>query len=175
MSGGDPYSQFSVPTADFPREPNWGDPDGWGVTQCDASSEGTPPITTAEVWNWHDNVGRGVSRLVDKMRHTATFFDLVQEWYPDKWEEPPSIQFTPTVTFTGREVDTIMGYNGWGHTGAHTNHLDGPGNQKRDMLSAFIWHPENPSGQRWVYVPNMKNYVENVAAHMEAANVANLP
>lgn len=51
--------------------PNWGYPDGWGIMQLDYSGSGT---TTAEkcLWNWKNNVEKGLDILNDKFTATST-------------------------------------------------------------------------------------------------------
>jgi hypothetical protein len=112
------YNQFNSGgngQAHYER-PNLGPPDGWGIAQIDRRSNrviaGTSPpqyhppnhpgltpnqfTTTAEVWDWHQNINAMQAKLVEKkVGFYDRFIGYFRQSYGQQanWTEPPA-QYT---------------------------------------------------------------------------------
>ena len=100
--------------------PNWGYPDGWGIMQVD-SARGSA-ITTAEVYNWKENVKGGVAVFKDKVAATNRFFNAVAKHYPNDPDasNPPSSFIAPGIS---RDLHAKVLYNS--ATGCPTQYANG--------------------------------------------------
>lgn len=151
--------------------PNYGAPDGWGIAQLD-----TPlgvSASTDEVYNWKTNAFKFLQELNEKQTFTTAYFNALKSVYQpqSKWEEPPS-SYTPAGTstsMTAQEASVITLYNGASwlvevangqivYNGPYTSTSHGGSR----YISCWQFSPDNPSGQKWNFVPNSNNYVYKV-------------
>ena len=139
-------------------EPNFGGPDGWGIFQVD-SRRGSA-ITTGEVWNWQTNVAGGIAELQRIRQEVPEYFNAIQRTFPTQWEPPPATYTPPrtTTTLTYLEAAEITLYNGASVVRA----LNDPFGETSKYRSCWRFLENNPSGQRWEFVPNENDYVFRV-------------
>ena len=141
--------------------PNCGLPDGWGIMQID-SKRGSQ-ITTAETYDWRENV-RGGIKVMDKARKEAVaYFNAVKRTFPDKWEEPPShIVLEGTRTrLSYLDACVIQLYNG----ASVVRRLKTTYGTYSHYRSAFTFDEDASSGKRWKFKPNVNKYVYKVVSH----------
>lgn len=103
------YNQFNSngATAELP---NWGDPHGWGIAQIDKGRNGD---TTAEVYDWHENVAAMRAKLNEASNNAMRFIGYYSSAYSSlpNWAEPPSTNINgQTVSAQMWSILTL--YNG---------------------------------------------------------------
>ena len=149
-SGNRVYNQFN-PSGSKAELPNWGTPYGWGLAQIDKGEDGD---TTAEVYNWHENISsmneKLQSALSDYNRFVGYYRDLYANDPTTQWCEPDDVK----TTIDGYEVSAKMWsvltfYNGAG------------GCPRRYLAGAWRLVPLefNPATTNWVLHVNSQNYV----------------
>ncbi len=142
-------------------QPNCGLPDGWGIMQID-SKRGSQ-ITTAETYDWRENVLGGI-KVMDKARKEAiAYFNAVKRTFPDKWEEPPSyIVLDGTHTkLSYLDACVIQLYNG----ASVVRRLKTTYGTYSHYRSAFAFDENASRGKRWKFKPNVNKYVYKVVSH----------
>ncbi len=134
---------------------------GWGIYQLSI-----PAPTVDEVWSWRSNVSAGLQRLSGKESDAQSYFNAVQRTYPAEWESPPS-SYTPpscTTSLTALEAATLQMFN----RAAVVETLMTPYGTYTEYGSCWRFIPNNPSGQRWEFVPNVRDYVKKVILKHES-------
>lgn len=162
---GDPtraYNQFN-PHNPLMELPNLGDPDGWGICQIDRSGNQQEPhhATTAEVYDWHANVGS----MNAKLREAKGTYNRLVEAFASTYEgQPGSGWIAPdqcSVVCEGRTLSlkewaVLTYYNGGG--GCPTQKVNGV---KFYMAIEFVPATRN-SEARWDVHHNSNRYVPAV-------------
>lgn len=152
------FNQFNT-DGGSKEKPNFGAPDGWGMFQRDPSHGGVQP-TTKEVYSWHENTTAVLAEFEKKRQEAQRYFDAVKRTFPTKWEEPPA-SYTETGTTTATtamEAAIITMYNGASVVWSLKNQFG----TYDDYASCWEFRENNPSGSRWHYKVNPKNYLYKV-------------
>ena len=159
-SGAFVFNQFNV-RGQYKHLPNWGKPDGWGITQIDRSkSKGV--TTTEEVYNWRTNILNGSSILSEKLATHKDMLAKIKRSYPDKWVEPPAtILFSNSMWSTEQLAVTVL-YNGAAgvtETAVITNN-----NSKLwgKIKSPLVFNEKASPANRWSFCDNRTNYAFKV-------------
>ena len=145
------YNQFNA-AGTQKEKPNWGTPHGWGIAQIDKGRNGD---STAEVYDWHENVASMNATLISKRNR----YNEIIRWYraayqndaSTHWTEPNNVTTNVNGTvISGRQWAIMTLYNGSGgthpvpfaeHSGESTPiHFD-------------------PATTNWVLYTNSNNYV----------------
>lgn len=143
-----------------PKEGN-----GWGIFQRDPTGNGQPPLTIAQVWNWHENVLSGIEELkVKEQKFAEPYFNALRAIYQPqgKWEEPPSHWVHPktSTAMTALEVATIQCYNGGTWLVVTSDNkivYDGKSFKRKRkpnehyFLSCWHFLPDAPHGNKWSF------------------------
>ena len=149
-SGSRLYNQFN-PTGTKAELPNWGSPYGWGIAQIDKGLDGD---TTAEVYNWHENISSMNEKLKSALNTYNRFVGYYRELYANdtstKWTEPDDV----IAIVDGYEVSAKMWsvltfYNGAG------------GCPRRYLAGAWRLVPLefDPATTNWILYANSQDYV----------------
>ena len=98
--------------------PNYGGPDGWGISQLDLSRSGTSAATPL-LWDWQSSAAAGISVLQSKVGNHNNFMQALRNCYGASLCDPRNHPVTKTwtangqsVTFTLEHSDIIKRYNG---------------------------------------------------------------
>lgn len=163
------YNHFNS-GADGPdhlERPKWHEPDGWGISQLDEPLGVS--ASTLEVYNWRKNIDKMYVELQDKKNIAISYLNFIQSKYPSKWENIPnsanSISNFPSVAtnMTSLDASVVQLYNGAGvRIFVDNNGNIVSGKTKHAYASCWRFIPNNPSGQRWQFVPNQNNYVYKI-------------
>jgi len=107
------YNQFNTQNT-IEGTLNRGFPNGWGIAQIDRPIAGAG-VTTAEAWDWHENVVAMNDKLIEK-RDTfyARFIGYFRDAYGEQenWTEPPAAHTFGQTTLSAQEWGVIVLYNG---------------------------------------------------------------
>ncbi len=151
------YNQFNV-LGEQKEKPNRGAPDGWGVAQIDRSGSGGF-TTTAETYDWHENIQSMTGILRDKeaiyRTHISRYRTAYQNDPATRWFEPDSVTTNVNgVVVTAKEWGVMNLYNGA---------------DRRCLVTvageAFRSHVHfDPVKTNWILRTNRNRYVERVTA-----------
>jgi hypothetical protein len=149
------YNEFN--TGALAELPNFGAPDGWGISQIEGAN-------TAQVYDWSANVQAALAILQSKNAAQQRFFDAVARTFPNDADAPhPPASFTPpgtSTSMTALEAGATTLYNGAG--GCPTETLLDQNNQMVTFQNPWHFTPTVPSAQKWSYTPNSNNYLFRV-------------
>lgn len=149
------YNQFNPDENRYKELPNWGTPYGWGIGQIDKGIDGT---TTAEVYDWHENVA-SMNRVLRSKRNR---YEEVVGWFRAAYQNDPAVNWsepdnvTTNVSghvFTAKEWTIITLYNGAGGT----PYLSAIGHPRERSPIHF-----DPRTSSWKLYTNDKNYAPMV-------------
>lgn len=145
------YNQFNAAGAQK-EKPNWGTPHGWGIAQIDKGRNGD---TTAEVYNWHENVAAMNATLIAKRRRYNEIIGFYRAAYQNdpstQWIEPDNVITNVNGTvISGRQWAIMTLYNGAG--GTHPLPFAG----QEDYSTPIHF---DPATTNWVLYTNSRNYV----------------
>ena len=161
-SGSRVYNQFNA-HGDKKELPNFGPPAGWGIAQIDKGPNGD---STAEVYDWHENVASMNEKLRNALATHKRFVGYFKNLYADdpstRWFEPDDV----VANVNGCAVSATMWsvltfYNG--ADGCPKLELEG---RERKIPIEFV-----PSSTNWVFHANSNNYVHKVTADRDQAEM----
>lgn len=135
---------------------------GWGIYQLT-----NPAPSRDQVWSWTANVTSGIALMNSNLAEAPSYFAAVQRKYPNKYEAPPTT-YTPPGTTTALsyiQAAAIQMFNGSSVVELLPNPTPPGGNSH--FRSCWRFHPGNPSGERWEFVPNRNDYVEKIIQEHE--------
>jgi hypothetical protein len=133
---------------------------GWGIFQITL-----PAPTHTELWNWKKNIDKGKEIIDHKKKLAQSYFDAVKRTFPDKYEPPPT--YTPkghTTKLSALDAASIQLFNGASVQEA----LKSQYGSNSIFISCWKFHPNNPSGQRWKFIPNRNEYVTRIISTYES-------
>ncbi|MBR4172644.1 MAG: hypothetical protein IKR48_13415, partial [Kiritimatiellae bacterium] len=148
------YNQFNAQETGLKELPNWGSPHGWGIAQIDKGENGD---STAEVYDWHENVASMRAKLIYAIGRTDAFLGYYRSAYSNtsNWSEPPSTNINGYVILP-RTWSILTIYND----------VDGIPAQTTPYHSGKFHSPLQfiPSEGRWIFHTNSinPNYVKQV-------------
>lgn len=153
------FNQFN-PSGGNIEQPDYGAPNGWGIAQLDKPLG--KMASTKEVYNWKANVEKFYAELAEKTGDQNRYFDAVQRTYGARsdYEPPPAVAPGIAVDMTPLEAGVITLYNGVG--ACPVVRLKGPSGKKQTFKNPWEYLPNGPVGHKWVYHPNVKNYLNKV-------------
>ena len=165
-SGSRVYNQFnpSGNKAELPNKTDGTNNWGWGIAQIDRGKNGD---TTAEVYDWHENVVAMNAILLDKRRRYNEILQMYRTAYQTdtstQWFEPDNVTTNVNGTIISARQWSIMTlYNGAG--GTHP--LPFPGQENYRTPIHF-----DPVTTNWVLFTNSKDYVPVVFGDANATEV----
>lgn len=140
------YNQFNSQNA-ISGTLNFGDPNGWGISQIDRELN-NPGVTTAEVWNWHNNITAYNQKLIDKQGDYNRFIGYFRDAYGTRtnWVEPPTAHQFGQTTLSAHDWGVIVLYNGVG--GVPRTKIPG---RKNRIRSPWVFNPNNGT---WIFHDN---------------------
>ena len=151
------YNQFnpSGTKAELPNKTDGTNSWGWGIAQIDKQRNGD---TTAEVYDWHENVASMNAALISKRQRYNEIIRLYRTAYQNdastQWIEPDNVTTNVNGTvISGRQWAIMTLYNGAG--GTHSLPFEGHTNEKTPIHF-------DPVTTNWVLYTNSKNYVPAV-------------
>ena len=143
------------------RTPNRSsDKKGWGIYQL------TKPVPSRDqVWSWKANVAGGKALMNSNLAEAPAYFQAVRRKYPNQYESPPSTYTPPgtTTALTYLQAAAIQMFNG----ASVREDLPNPTGGVSEYRSCWKFYPNNPSGQRWQFVPNQNDYVKKIVKEYE--------
>lgn len=100
------YNQFNSRegTGDYLGKPNYGSPDGWGISQIDYSASGST-ASTEEVYNWRTNIASMQTILAEKRNTFLRIKARVLEYWAS---QGIPVEFPEVYEFKGHSVSTEM-------------------------------------------------------------------
>ena len=159
-SGNRVYNQFNPSENQYKEKPTWGYPYGWGMAQIDKGENGD---TTAEVYDWHENITAMNVVLRSKRADAIRFLGYYSSAYSNlpNWTDPPSTNINGHVV-SAEMWSTITLYNG-----AHGIPGQTTPTHNSEFSSPLQFIPV--SGQ-WIFHSNTinPNYVRDVFTDSEA-------
>ena len=165
-SGSRVYNQFnpSNPLIELPNKTNGANRWGWGISQIDKGEDGD---STAEVYDWHENVASMNATLRDKKRDYNRFIGYYREAYANnpatQWIEPDNV----TTNIDGYEVSAAM----WGILTLY-NGAQGILPQTAGRHRGFQCPLEFcPLTTNWVFHANVRDYVSLVLGERTESEV----
>jgi len=138
------------------------DNNGWGIYQL------TKPVPSQDqVWSWKANVAGGKTLMNSNLAEAPAYFQAIQRKYPNQYEPPPATYAPPgtTTALTYIQTAAIQMFNGSSVVKELPNPTP-PGGDS-DYRSCWKFYPNNPSGQRWEFVPNQNDYVKKIVEEYE--------
>lgn len=108
------YNQFNT-QGGIEGTLNFGGPNGWGVCQIDRKRlPDDIGVSTAEVWNWHQNVAAMQAKLVEKQATYRQFIGYFRSSYGNQanWSEPPAAHIEGATTLPAEAWGVMVLYNG---------------------------------------------------------------
>jgi len=146
------YNQFNAANNQYKELPNWGTPYGWGIAQIDKGRNGD---STAEVYNWHANVGAMNATLRDKRARFDVIIGMYRAAYQNdastQWFEPDNVTTNVNgILISARQWSIMTLYNG----AQGTHPLPFPGQENYSTPIHF-----DPVATNWVLYTNSKDYV----------------
>ena len=171
-SGNRVYNQFN-PSGNKKELPNLGAPNGWGMCQIDRSGNDSQVAinytTTAETYNWHENVLTMNAVLREKKGTCNKFVGHYRNIYGDhpSWVEPENY----TRTIQGHVVSAktwacLVLYNGVDSRIPSKN----VGGHKFQSPIEFVAGTSSGTGQ-WIFHDNAKAYGNAVMAEQSQSSV----
>ena len=144
------YNQFNT-QATIEGTLNWGTPNGWGVAQIDRPIN-NPGVTTAEVWNWRQNIEAMQGKLVEKQTVYTRFIGYFRDSYGNQanWSEPPAAHTIGNTTLSAEAWGVMVLYNGSGGVP-----FSFPPSRPQGFQSPWIF---NPTTGAWTFHDNLNNY-----------------
>lgn len=144
------YNQFNAGVTN--GTPFYGAPNGWGMCQIDRPV-GNPGVTTAEVWNWHTNVGAMNAKLLEKQTVYNRFIGYFRDSYGSNanWSEPPAAHTIGATTLPAEAWGVMVLYNG---ADAGVPQSEVPTHEGR-FRSPWAFNPNNGT---WTFHDNSQNY-----------------
>ena len=151
-AGGRVYNQFNPSENQYREKPNWGPDHGWGIAQIDKGRNGD---TTAEVYNWHENVASMNATLIDKRNR----YNEIIRWYRAAYQNDPSTHWIEPdnvttnvngIVISGRQWAIMTLYNGAGGT------YPVPFSEHSNESTPIHF---DPATTNWVLYTNSNNYV----------------
>lgn len=107
---------------DLANTPNFGPPDGWGISQIDRSFNNecaTNSVSTSQIWNWKENINLGYSILNVKLGIVMPRLRQIEAYWQNQtgvtWSEPSppfDIGGVQVNNLTAEDICTIQAYNG---------------------------------------------------------------
>ena len=159
------YNQFNTQNT-IEGTLNFGGPNGWGIAQIDRPVGGAG-VTTAEAWNWHQNVAAMDAKFVEKRdvfysRFIGYFRDAYGE--NENWSEPPTTHTIGATTLSAQEWGVIVFYNGIAGVPVSTTPL-----RQIGFFSPWIFNPTNGA---WTFHDNTNpvngnHYAEEIRHELE--------
>ncbi|MBP5320611.1 MAG: hypothetical protein J6334_06455 [Kiritimatiellae bacterium] len=145
------YNQFNAVGAEK-EKPNWGTPHGWGIAQIDKGRNGD---STAEVYDWHENVVSMNAILRSKRARYNEIIGMYRNAYQNdastQWIEPDNVTTNVNGTvMSGRQWAIMTLYNG--AAGTHPLPFVGHSGEKTPIHF-------DPVTTNWVLYTNSNNYV----------------
>lgn len=136
------------------------DKKGWGIYQLT-----NPAPSRDQVWSWKANVAAGKALINSNLAEAPAYFQAVQRKYPNQYEPPPATYTPPgtTTSLTYLQAAAIQMFNG----SSVVENLPTPSGGISEYRSCWKLHPNNPSGQRWQFVPNQNDYVKKIVEEYE--------
>ena len=156
------YNQFN-PSGNKAELPNFGAPHGWGMAQIDKGRNGD---STAEVYDWHENVASMNAILRNKHAAAIRFLGYYSSAYANhpNWSEPPATNINGHIV-SAEMWSTMTLYNGakdivWQETPTSPSRFRSP--------VQF-----DPSNGQWIFHHNSRNtnYVRDVLSDSETQEV----
>ena len=180
-------SQFNgVSSRQYAAEPNWGYPNGWGITQLDPPGEaGNANEVRQRRWNWKENIAEGLSRYHDKYTDFACKWQTILEANYSHANGGASIPY-PTVNqvqkaigltnynYMDNDVNTLVKiYHIQAYNGVTTNHsirnitgrilTDCRGNTiMLDQRIYTCWDYQPDMNNTLKFHPNSQNYIQKI-------------
>ena len=145
------YNQFNT-QGGIEGTLNFGGPNGWGVCQIDrTAAEGG--VSTAEVWNWHQNVAAMQAKLVEKQTTYRRFIGYFRDSYGTQanWSEPPAAHTEGAVTLPAEAWGVMVLYNG-ADGGVP---VSAPPSRPQGFRSPWIFNPQTGV---WSFHDNSQDY-----------------
>ncbi len=159
-SGNRVYNQFNPSGAkkELPNKTDGENTWGWGMCQIDKKEN--PGCTTAEVYDWHENVTAMNTTLIEKRRRYNEIIELYRTAYQHdpstRWFEPDGVTTNVNGTVMSARQWAIMTlYNGTG--GTHEIPFSGQENYHTPIHF-------DPVTTNWVLFTNNQNYVPKVVS-----------
>lgn len=145
------FNQFNT-HASIEGTLNFGEPNGWGVCQIDRPF-GAPGVSTAEAWDWHENVDAMLGKLDEKR---IDFYERFIGYFRDSygtqtnWTEPPGQYTIGATTLPAEAWGVMVLYNG-----AAGVPRSAPPSRPQGFHSPWIFDPQ--TGE-WTFHDNVNNY-----------------
>ncbi len=157
------YNQFNPGPADYAEKLNLGRPDGWGICQIDRSGYGGT-TTTAEAWNWKENILAGRDVFLATVGYQTTFINRFRRQYgtDPNWVEPDSayVHVPETgIALPAAKWGGIVLYNGT--NGVPPSTADG-----HKFVSPWTFTPANG----WHLWDNENSYAREISIEMHGGN-----
>lgn len=145
------FNQFNT-QAGIEGTLNFGQPNGWGLCQIDRPM-GNPGVTTAEVWNWHQNVAAMQEKLVEKQSTYRRFIGYFRDSYGHQanWSEPPAQHTIGQTTLPAEAWGVMVLYNG-ADGGVP---VSSPPSRPQGFRSPWKFNPQTGA---WSFHDNSQNY-----------------
>jgi len=155
---------------------------GWGIFQDDEGSLDNPTnknyVTTASVFNWRENVRRGVTKLENKLADHNRFMGYFKQTYEEDGKEEVVPPLMVDRKIGGMDMPTEMFGVLVLYNGANTNSIPRSmvwkGKYEPDGITPkpeAIYSPVtfNKDGIReWTYWDNRNKYAELIALEMQS-------
>lgn len=152
------YNQFNSREGDgdYLGKPNYGSPDGWGISQIDGKGQGRV-ITTAEVYNWKVNVASMLPVLRSKKGGEFNLRkNAAKSFYGSAWIDLPETYQLNGYVINVVDLTTIVLYNGAGGCPSYGDY-------------SFPWKIENGT---WVFKDNKNGYGAEVCKILSAGTMS---
>ncbi|MCR5183710.1 MAG: hypothetical protein K6B46_03315 [Opitutales bacterium] len=152
------YNQFNSREGNnnYLGKPNYGSPDGWGISQIDGRGQGRT-ITTAEVYNWQVNIASMLPVLRSKKGEEFSLRkNAAKSFYGNAWIEMPETYELNGYVINVIDLTTIVLYNGAGGCPLYGSY-------------GFPWKIENGV---WVFKDNQTGYGAKVCKILSAGTTA---
>jgi hypothetical protein len=142
------YNQFNSQNA-ISGTLNFGGPNGWGMAQIDRSRQ-EGGVTTAEVWNWNENIRAYNRKLLEKLAVYNRFIGYFRTAYGTRanWSEPPGNHRYIQTTLPAQDWGVLVLYNGT--QGVPKTRIPGRTNRVR---SPWVF---NPTTGVWTFHDNRR-------------------
>ena len=157
------YNQFNPGPAGYVEKLNLGWPDGWGICQIDRSGS-NGRTTTAEAWNWKENVLSGRAVFLETIGYQTTFINRFRRQYgtDPNWVEPDSayVHVPETgIALPAAKWGGIVLYNGT--NGVPPSTADG-----HKFVSPWTFTPANG----WHLWDNENSYAREISIEIYRGN-----
>ena len=100
------------------------------------------------------------------LAEAPAYFQAIQRKYPNQYESPPATYTPPdtTTALTYIQAAAIQMFNG----SSVREDLPTTTGEIGKYRSCWKFYPNNPSGQRWQFVPNQNDYVKKIIEKHES-------